>query len=168
MISQTVTSAPPKTASGIPEVLQDCVNDAVIETFGKICGDAAPYLLDDESKTCDGIVGIISFVGDYTWSLILGLPHDAAVSIAKKFAGFEIEFDSPDMGDVIGELANVLAGVVNGKLETAGIRAFMSLPTVACGHDVHLLLPGNLLTQWLHFATMDVDFWVKLVVARRS
>lgn len=167
MISQTVT-APQTGAFTVPGVLQHCVNDAVIETFEKICGDAAPYLLDTESAACDGIVGIISFVGDYTWSLILGLPHDAAVSIAQRFAGFEIEFESPDMGDVIGELANVLAGVVNGKLEAAGVRAFMSLPTVACGHDVHLLLPGNLLTQWLHFTTMDVDFWVKLVVARRS
>lgn len=167
MISQTVT-APAATASDVPEVLQDSVQDAVIETFEKICGDATPYFSNIEGKSCDGIVGIISFVGDYTWSLILGLPHDAAISIAQKFAGFEIEFDSPDMGDVIGELANVLAGVVNGKLETAGVRAYMSLPTVACGHDVQLLLPGNLLTQWMHFTTMDVDFWVKLVVARRS
>lgn len=168
MITETLTAPPAASSSAVPEVLQDSVQDAVVECFEKICGDAAAFYSEIEGETCDGIVGIISFVGDYTWSLILGLPHDSALTIAEKFCGFEIDFDGPDMGDVIGELANVLAGVVNGKLETAGVRAYMSLPTVARGTDVQLLLPGNLLTQWMHFSTMDVDFWVKLVVARRN
>lgn len=166
MLAQTITAPTMTETDGVPGVLRYNVQEAVIECFDKICGVASSNIAERDAESCDGIVGIISFVGDVTWSLILGLPHESAVRIAEQFAGFEIPFDSADMGDVIGELANVLAGVINGRLESAGITVHMSLPTVARGSDVELLLPGNLTSEWLHFSTIDQPFWVKLVVAK--
>src|SRR5207244_10134077 len=112
---------------------------------------------------CDGVVGIISFMGGLSWSLMLGLPRETATALALAFAGFEIPFDSADMGDVVGELANVLAGGVSARLDTAGVAAQMSLPTVARGSDVELLLPGGLPSQRLPFASARGQFWVKVV-----
>ena len=41
---------------------------------------------------------------------MLGLPRQTASNLVLAFAGCEIDFDSPDMGDAVGELANILAG----------------------------------------------------------
>lgn len=151
----------------MPQVLTASIEKAVYETFNKINFDVAICEHDDDVTGHDGIVGIISFVGDMTWSLMMGLPREAAETIALKFAGFEIPFDSCDMVDVIGELANVLAGVACGQLEAAGQMAHMSLPTVARGHDVELMMPGDLISERLYFSMLGVCFWVKIVMAKR-
>ena len=64
-----------------------------------------------------------------------------------QFAGFEIPFDSPDMGDAVGELANIFAGEVKGQLDSRGVRCDISLPTVLRGGQLEVLkyhqLPGG-------------------------
>ncbi|MCY7345118.1 MAG: hypothetical protein LH614_02775 [Pyrinomonadaceae bacterium] len=53
----------------------------------------------------------------------------AAVDLAYKFASFEIEYESPDMGDVVGEIVNVLAGIICGEFGNQGIHSHA--PTIA-------------------------------------
>ena len=87
------------------------------------------------------MVGIISFVGTPTWTLALVLPEETAPKMAEKFVGFDIPFGSPDMGDMVGELANVLSGEVIAQLDARGVKAQMSLPMVMRGHDLETVLP---------------------------
>jgi len=52
-----------------------------------------------------------------------------------------VPFESSDMGDAIGELANVIAGSVKARLDQRGAKANISLPTVLRGsavESVHL------------------------------
>ena len=165
---QIATETAVQTGQGVPQVLRDCFSLAVTDTFDKIYGGGATTSVTAETDGSDGIVSIISFVGDVTCSMVFGLPEDSAVEMAEKFAGFSIPFDSPDMGDVVGELANVLAGVINGQLERAHLKTQMSLPTVARLGEIKMLLPGNLSYQKLHFFADDTPFWVKIVVAKPS
>ncbi|MGH2356147.1 MAG: chemotaxis protein CheX, partial [Chloroflexota bacterium] len=113
----------------LPRPLVDAARQATTATFGAIHGVAPTYLGEGQEGTpCDGVIGIISFVGDHLWSVMLGVPRQSAPGFALSFAGLEVEFDSADMGDVVGELTNVLAGDISARLDAVGIRAEMSLP----------------------------------------
>jgi CheY-specific phosphatase CheX len=162
------TNHPFPAANLVPTWLVENMQAATVSTFGKMVGTTT-YLdpkENNEDSHYDGVIGIISFVGDLTWSMVLGLPRQSAEAVAKKFAGFDIPFDSADMGDVIGELTNVLAGVICGELENKNLKMQMSLPTVARGKDFQMSLPENLVAQRLHFNTIDSDFWIKLIVSK--
>jgi len=151
----------------LPRDLVEQTTRSVIDTFGKICGSEIvthQEMLGGSER--NKIVGIISFVGDLMWTLALILPHDSAEAIAKKFAGFEIPYDCADMGDVVGELINVLAGVLSGNLETVGYSTNMSLPTVARGDAFELMLPDNLVSMRFFFSASGIDFWVDVTAMR--
>jgi len=151
----------------IPAVLVEQTKKSTVESFTKICGEVQT-IEADQTDFSHGmkIDGIISFVGDLTWSLILVLPFDSAEMMAQKFAGFQIPYDSEDMGDVVGELTNVLAGVLCGNLENAGVKSQMSLPTVTRGSDFEQLMSENLISHRIYFVANDLHFMVKLVVAK--
>ncbi|MDZ7260510.1 MAG: chemotaxis protein CheX [candidate division KSB1 bacterium] len=146
-----------------------CVKQAVLATFATICGVEPSYqgTGEDGAPTHAG-VGIISIVGDVAWSLMLGLPRDTATALALKFAGFEIDYDSADMADVVGELANIVAGDAIARLASIGVRAEISVPTVVRGSDLELLVPVRLPSMRMRFASPEGEFWLKLASSRHD
>ena len=58
------------------------------------------------------------------------------MAVSEKFAGFEFEFDSEDMNDLVGELSNIMAGDAKNRLLDLGVETTLSLPTVIRGKDV--------------------------------
>jgi CheY-specific phosphatase CheX len=161
-MSDLACAAPP-----FPAPVVDAVKEAVATTFGSICGDApAPHEGDGPGAPADCVVGVISFVGDVTWTLALVLPEPTAASLVVKFAGFEIPFDSPDMGDVVAELANVLAGDVRARLEGKKLKTQMSLPTMTRGKGLELLTVHRQTAARLAFGCSAGDFWCGLTAAQ--
>ena len=153
----------------IPAALVDCAKSSMLNTLAAISGEAPAYKGEDEDGLVqEGIVGIISLVGDIAWTLMLGLPKDTAESLALSFAGFEIAFDSEEIGDFAGELANTVGGDLQNRLHDIGVRAELSLPTVARGSRLELLLPGGQPTLCLHFASPEGEIWFKIATARKD
>jgi CheY-specific phosphatase CheX len=147
-----------------PTAIAETVKQAVEATFAVICGEKPELLSFGKSDTsATGVIGVISFVGDPTWSMALLVPQETAPALARKFAGFDIPFDSPDMGDAVGELANVLAGDVVARLEMRRIKAQMSLPTVARGQIAETHLPKGL---QMTFASAQGPYRFQLTAAR--
>lgn len=145
------------------------VKQAVLTTFTSIC-EAEPVFQSEANNeiTFDGVVGIISIVGQTkSWSLMIGFPPDSARNIAQKFAGFEIEYDSDDMGDVIGELVNVLAGDVVARLDGLGIKEEISLPTVTRGKKLHMLLSHDLKITTMNYSVPTGNFWLLLATGKK-
>ena len=132
------------TADSVPVELSDCVKESVINIFGTMFGETPVEGEGTSENLGEGVVGIISFVGDITWLMMLALPRKSAQSLSQKFAGFEVDYDSPEMGDVVGELANVLAGDIVARLRADEIKVAMSLPTIMRGQDVEPLLPRGI------------------------
>jgi CheY-specific phosphatase CheX len=132
-----VTQVPASTA--FPPVVATGAREALETSLASILG-APPTCTasDDCPGSGSGVLGIISFVGDVPWTFILLLPQPTAVALARRFAGFDIAYEGPDMPDVVGELANVIAGEVVARLERKGIKARMSLPSVLRGQDIEL------------------------------
>jgi CheY-specific phosphatase CheX len=153
--------------SPIPAVVVEAVRQAVQEIFGSICG-AEPVLVPGESPVDPGscVVGIISYTGGTTWSFALIIPEETAEPLAAKFAGFDIPFASSDMGDVVGELANVIAGDITARLEARGVAAQLSLPTVTRGSDLELLLPSGAACMNLGYDTAQGPLVFRLTAAR--
>ena len=143
------------------------VGDAVVSTLMMVTGSAPLYVGADETPcTGDQIIGIISFTGLHSCYLMLCLPRETASALAVKFAGFEIAFDSADMGDVVGELANVAAGKVVANLETMGLKAEMSLPAVIRGASMSLPVPDGLEGLRMNYSSSDGPFFMELVFER--
>ncbi len=119
----------------------DVVSQALLEILSTACGITANLCEEHPEDICkDGIIiSVISVMGDVEWSIYLGLPKNTAVSIANKFAGFDIPFDSEDMGDAIGEVANILAGNVKNILDKRGVHVEISLPSVIRADGLHIL-----------------------------
>ncbi len=140
----------------------DCVIDAAVETFAATCG-LELQLRDHhhaDELACNGvIVAIISLMGDVEWSILLGLPRETATSAVAKFAGFELDFDSDDMGDAVGELTNILVGSVKAKLDRRGVKAEISLPSVMRGEHLAILGQRNVLAVLSCFSTPLGKLW---------
>jgi chemotaxis protein CheX len=98
----------------------------VVTTVGK------PYLKVD-SHHKHNVSAIIGFSGDVIGSMVISLQSGTAVSIASAFAGVEVEAESPDFSDAIGELANMIAG---GAKKDLGGRATITCPTVVMGEGL--------------------------------
>ncbi len=148
----------------IPHI--DCATAATISTVAASCGGDPSFVgYAALPVPFSGAVGAISLVGDVGWSLMLALPPETAVMLALKFCGFEIEYDSDDMSDVVGELVNVLAGDVLARLEAAGVNANMSLPTVTRGADMKMSLPEVAYLVNARFTSEEGEFWLTVGVA---
>lgn len=96
----------------------------------------------EDVMTCNGVIASISLVGDVDWALMIHLSETTAPALAERFTGFPIPFESDDMGDAIGELANLIAGEVKVELDHVGIKANISLPQVFRGEGIEVLSLG--------------------------
>ncbi|MBT3185274.1 MAG: chemotaxis protein CheX [Nitrospina sp.] len=151
----------------MPSVLTDVSRDSILSIFNTIFGAEPKFEGGENGKSLgDGVVGIISFMGDVNYIIMLALPKDSAIAMASKFCGFDIDYDSPDMGDVVGELANVLAGDIVARMSKEDFKVTMSLPTIMRGHDVEPLLPRGLPLEKLSFSMAEGHFMLKVAGAK--
>jgi chemotaxis protein CheX len=145
------------------DTLTDCVIKGTESIFTTILGSETAYCEGGvDGIGGEGVVGIISYVGDISWSMILVLPKESAIKMGNQFTGFEVPYDSPDMGDVVGELANVLAGDLVGRLSTEGVKVQMSLPTIMRGENVEPFLPRGIPSKKMGFSSSHGNFTLKV------
>lgn len=157
--------APPP-APPFPSTIGDAVRDAAADFFRSSCGLKFQEKDNSADESGAGIMSTISFLGEQPWAFSLVLPNGTAIAMAKAFAGFDIPIDSPDMGDVIGEVVNVIAGGICARLDAKGIKVQMSLPTVVRGANVAVLIPSGATTKRMEFAGSNGPCWFQLVKAR--
>jgi chemotaxis protein CheX len=150
----------------IPDEMVDMVVTSVENTFASICGDT-PDLVEQfkDLAPLNGIIGNIAVFNPlHTLSIMLAVPKETAMAISVKFVGMEIPFESDDIGDLIGEISNILAGEVAANVETIGFRGQSSLPTATRGSDLRLFLPNKPPSARLRFKGEDGEFWLFLAL----
>ncbi|HKK25115.1 MAG TPA: chemotaxis protein CheX [Gracilimonas sp.] len=157
-----------KKADHIPAEVTEIVKDSVINTFASICGEPPQYLEieDDNKEPLNGIIGNIAvFNPELTFSLMMAIPRETAMNISEAFIGIELPFESDDMGDLIGEIANILAGDVAANIEKIGFRGQSSLPTATRGSDLTLFMPNKPPTVKLKFSGVCGDFLLNMAMS---
>ncbi|WP_395095250.1 chemotaxis protein CheX [Armatimonas sp.] len=153
----------------IEPLLVDIVQAAVSQTVAMFVGTEPKCLHVEEAvRIYDGICGTISFVGDRSYSITMCCSRESAVELALAMAGFEIDYDSADMGDAIGEVANIIAGNIVARMEDQELAVAMSLPTVFRGHDVERILPHNMVSWCSIFELTGSVFWVDVIAGRTA
>lgn len=146
----------------------ECVTEASVEILDIACGLTINPIDKEENLSCDGvIIAIISLVGDVDWSVLLGLPRQTAVAVAAKFAGFEIPFDSEDMGDAIGELSNILGGRVKSLLDHRGVRTNISLPSVIRAESMGIMVQQGIVGAKTCFDSAMGKLWVNATIGKQ-
>jgi len=151
----------------IPGDIVDMVHQSVINTFSSLTGDEPVKVEGDVSnEPLNGIIGNIAvFNPDHTLSLMLAIPRGTAVALSEVFLGMELPFESDDMGDLIGEISNILAGEVAANIETVGFRGQSSLPTSTRGSDLTLFMPNKPPTEKMKYESSKGEFWLNMALS---
>lgn len=89
-----------------------------------------PRIKQDFEPNYD-VSGIIGLSGDVVGVVVLSFPTDVALGVAGQFTGMELEVESEDFADAIGELVNMVSGGAKAKFE--GKQASISVPSVVVG-----------------------------------
>ncbi|PIP71482.1 MAG: hypothetical protein COW89_11745 [Nitrospinae bacterium CG22_combo_CG10-13_8_21_14_all_47_10] len=86
------------------------------------------------------MLGIVSFIGDVSFILLIMLTDDHVRKISSKFVGVEMDSSSEDIGDLISEIANIVFGDIDMDLKSINIKTERSLPTILKGKDMQPVL----------------------------
>ena len=145
------------------------VPDAMVEMLSECCSlEAKPVAEEEAIRQSDVVFGTISMIGEVQWSVVAGFKTAAAIEIAKRFAGFEIPADSPDMGDAISELINIVAGHTKRLLNKQGVEVEISLPTVHTAQGIKTITQRSQTAQHNHFETEIGPCWTSVTVGLES
>jgi CheY-specific phosphatase CheX len=150
-----------------PDEITQLVKKSVTDTLESIIGEELTYNDEqEEAEKLNGMVGNITiFNSNHTLSLILAIPKDSAIFLSEVFIGMEIPFESEDMGDLIGEVSNIVAGEVAANIETIGFRGQSSLPTATRGSDLTLFMPNKPPTKKMKFEGDSIEFWLTMALS---
>lgn len=151
----------------IPAPLVESVKVCVENTFESISGMKPGFHEDiNGDEPMNGIIGNIAvFNSEHTLSLMIAIPKNTAVALSEVFCGMELPFESDDMGDLVGEISNILAGDVAASIENIGFVGQSSLPTATRGSDLTLFLPNKPPTARLKFSGPGGFFWVNMALS---
>jgi CheY-like chemotaxis protein len=143
----------------------ECVSVAFREMMEQTCGlELTDKDADEADRNGNVVLGAVSIVGDVQWSVILGYQLDTAVAVAGKFAGFEIPRDSPDLGDAIGEISNIVGGHIKRLLSKRSLDAEISLPSVVRATEIRTLVQSKTTRECSHFDSPVGKMWTVVTV----
>lgn len=147
----------------------EVVPEAFAEMLQQTCGlDLQPVGEDEDVRHGEIIFATIAILGDVQWSIVLGFEQSAAVAAASQFAGMEIPADSPDMGDAVSELANLVAGHVKRLLEKRGVAVEISLPVVNLASNIRTLTLRSTTCEHRHFRGGIGKCWTSVTVGMNA
>lgn len=86
------------------------------------------------------VSGIIGMSGDVVGSVVLSFPTPLAKQVIGTFIGSEVETDSEDFADAVGELVNMISGAAKAQFE--GKSVSISVPSVVIG-SAHQVMPPS-------------------------
>ncbi len=81
-------------------------------------------------ETNTQIIASIGLSGSLDASLAIGLSQDAACLLVSKMLGTEIKEFNQDVVDGIGEIVNILGGIIKTKFADHGCVFILSLPSI--------------------------------------
>ncbi|MCA9484581.1 MAG: chemotaxis protein CheX [Nitrospina sp.] len=86
------------------------------------------------------LVGIVSFMGEVSFIMLIMLKDEHIKKISKHFVGVEMDSHSDEIGDLISEVANIVFGDIEMDLKEINLHIERSLPTILKGKDMQPVL----------------------------
>jgi len=105
------------------------------------------------------VSGCVTIKGSWYGGITVTMPVSLGISLTRS----ALQLDAPepdDVRDVVGELANMMAGRLKHQLPP---DTQISLPMVATGDHFHLSIPGARVAMALDFAIDDAPLRIRII-----
>lgn len=106
----------------------------VFSTMLQLPVDIGDPRVKTEKGSSHDVSGIIGMSGEITGSVVLSFPKETAERVVSLFCGMELNADSPDFADAIGELVNMVSGGAKAQFPD-NRRVSISVPSVVVGDN---------------------------------
>jgi CheY-specific phosphatase CheX len=110
------------------------------------------------------VSGCVTIKGSWYGGIIVTLPVSLGISVTRT----ALQLDDPqpeDVSDVVGELANMMAGRLKHQLPP---DTQISLPMVTTGDHFHVSIPGARVAMALDFAIDDAPLRIRIIKVEDS
>jgi CheY-specific phosphatase CheX len=131
------------------EVWRGFVGVELVPRFGE------PAALISETA----VSGCVTIKGSWYGGIVVTLPASLGVTLTRSALALE-DPEPEDVCDVVGELANMMAGRLKHQLPP---DTQMSLPMVATGDHFHLSIPGAQVALELDFAVDEIPLRIQII-----
>lgn len=113
----------------------------VFSTMLQLQVDVQEPKVKADSLSAFDVSGIIGLSGDVVGSVVLSFPTGTAERIVSLFTGMELDSDSDDFADAVGELVNMVSGGAKGMFSDRAVS--ISCPSVVLGADHKIACPKD-------------------------
>lgn len=150
--------------------LNESVIKATKETFKSLTGDIVQNGTPEKQKISNSpgeTSVVISIVGDVTGAITLRCSKTFAASVASKMLGIEIDPDSEDMKDAVGEVLNMIVGATKTYYANGTDPFKLSVPTTIIGEDytVHIKASSTANVTQIPFTCNDESLHIEVYLS---
>jgi chemotaxis protein CheX len=94
-----------------------------------------PSIKQERTATHD-VSGIIGVSGSMVGTIVLSMPEETATAVISLFTGMEIETDSADFADAVGEIVNMISGGAKASFQRKDVMITCPSVVIGSGHIV--------------------------------
>jgi chemotaxis protein CheX len=121
-----------------------------------------PYTCCTVPKFENEVSGIIGMSGDMQGMVVLSFPTATARNVIRAFTGMDMDPNSPDFADAVGELVNMISGAAKAKFE--GKNVSISCPSVVIGKGHKVQQPSDAVCITIPFDCPGGPFSVEVAI----
>ena len=121
-----------------------------------------PYTCCAVPRFENEVSGIIGMSGDMQGMVMLSFPTATARNVIRAFTGMDMDVNSPDFADAVGELVNMVSGSAKAKFEGKNIS--ISCPSVVLGKGHKVAQPSDALCITIPFECPAGQFSVEIAI----
>jgi chemotaxis protein CheX len=152
-----------QTPQDITSNVLHCLETSALRVFNTMCG--IELKLEKRFKGCFAArqydaSGIITFSGTLQATVALRFQKDLAFACAGALLGMQPKTLDEDVVDVVGEMANMVAGGAKDHILSSGL--LLGLPVVVTGLGHKVSLPADMKVSTLHFQSCNGEFVIEI------
>lgn len=120
-----------------------------------------PYLKEDTAAKGD-VSGVISLTGDLNGFISVTFTEKCILSIVTGMFGEAVQELNDEIGDAVGEIANMISGQARQKLEAIGTNLQAAIPSVVMGKNHRISHMTSQPVIALPFSTQGGEFTIQV------
>lgn len=117
---------------------------------------------DDDKPISSFINSSIGLIGDVIFTFTVGFSKDAVHNLHRTVFPDEEKFTLSSLGDLVGEMSNMICGRARGILAEWGIRFEASIPSVVIGDRCYIHTTPGTKMYVLPFSVGDSTMFIEL------
>ena len=139
----------------------------IFETMISLTPEPEGVLDNTAHDITSDITGTIGITGDITGTVSVRFPKDLACRISSLLLGTEISEIGREVGDAVGEIANMVAGGAKGILiQLHDLTYQLAIPSVVLGSGHTIAYPEGISSRVIPFALNGSKFYLEICLKK--